>query len=181
MHGGTATAESRGEGLGATFRVRIPALAEGGAGLHHTPTDEHALAALSGVRVLIVDDDADARQWVRQILVGAQADARAVNGAAQALDEVVRFAPHVIISDLAMPSRDGFDLLLELRSRGFPAATLPAIALSAFSGAADRQKALDTGFQAFLPKPVEPRDILLALRRVLAPVSAPAVNSGSPG
>jgi CheY-like chemotaxis protein len=118
---------------------------------------------LGGLRVLIVDDDRDARQWVRRVVVDAGAEAQDVGDVGDALAAVEEFQPHVLVSDLAMPVQDGFDLLGFLRSRGHSPATLPAIALSAFADAEHKHRALAASFQAFLAKPPDPNDLLMTV------------------
>ena len=164
MHGGSVRADSEGLGHGATFTITLP-LAPGG----RTPSPIRAHAAfgmstdLRGIRVLIVDDDEDGRQWVKRLVVDAGAEAFDVSDVAAALEAVEAFQPHVLISDLAMPVQDGFDLLGFLRTRGHSPAKLPAIALSAFAGAEHKHRALAASYQAFLAKPPEPRELLHAV------------------
>ena len=164
MHGGSVRAESDGPGHGAVFTITMPLSADAQAAL--TPARPHpafGAADLRGLRVLIVDDDEDGRQWVKRLIAEAGADAFDVSDVADALVAVEEFNPHVLISDLAMPVQDGFDLLGFLRSRGHSPAKLPAIALSAFAGAEHRHRALAASYQAFLAKPPEPRELLSAI------------------
>jgi CheY-like chemotaxis protein len=113
--------------------------------------------------VLIVDDDEDSREWVRRVLVGAGADAIDVADVGSALRAVEEFSPHVLVSDLAMPNRDGFDLVRFLRARGYSASGLPAIALSAFADHEHKDRALGASFQTFISKPPDPRELLDAV------------------
>jgi signal transduction histidine kinase len=162
MHGGSVRASSGGLGKGAEFTITLP-LANS-ARLASTPIRPHGAfgspADLQGLRVLIVDDDEDGRQWVKRVLAESGAEALDVSDVAEALAAVDSFRPHVLVSDLAMPVQDGFDLLGFLRSRGHSPATLPAIALSAFAGAEHKHRALAASYQAFLAKPPEPRELL---------------------
>jgi signal transduction histidine kinase len=165
LHGGTVRAESDGPGRGAVFTVTLPLTS--GAPALSTPIRPHAAVGasldLQGLRVLVVDDDEDGRLWVRRLLADAGAEAMDVADVADALTAVDNFRPHVLLSDLAMPIQDGFDLVGFLRSRGHTPARLPAIALSAFAGAEHRQRALAASYQAFFAKPPDPRELLAAI------------------
>jgi PAS domain S-box-containing protein len=151
-HGGTIRADSQGEGHGATFTVRLPLLSAAA-----LPMQVDAPVArppdLRGRRILVVDDNDDARTLLRQILAGASGtvlDVSSVVAAVAALDE---FQPDLLISDLAMPGQDGFDLIEHLRTGGWPAERLPAIALSAHARAEDRRRSLQAGYQEHVAKP----------------------------
>jgi PAS domain S-box-containing protein len=174
MHGGTVTADSEGEGRGATFTVRLPvvAVSEGAppsetppppvprsdAGPRATPS---APADLTGVRVLVVDDDSDARTLIRRVLAAANAHVADVARVPDALQAAERFEPHVLVSDIGMPGEDGYDLIRQLRQRGYSPEALPAIALTAFARQEDRQLALAAGYQRHLPKPVNANELLV--------------------
>jgi len=161
MHEGSVSAESPGEGQGATFRVHLPAFehAPPVAVVRHAGPGDGG-GSLRGLRILVVDDDRDARRWMGQLLKGADAVVEAVPDVGQALAILQEFAPHVLVSDLAMPEQDGFDLVTYLRSNGYDPQRLPAIAFTAFASAEDKRRALDAGFQAFLAKPLDPTDLL---------------------
>jgi PAS domain S-box-containing protein len=174
LHGGTIQAESSGDRLGATFRVRLPLapVRPGGPGGRPAAvntqtalknTFENAESQLSGVRVLIIDDDADARILTKRVLIGFGAEPEVAEGWDDAFTVLERFEPHVLISDLGMPTHDGFQLIRQVRARGYTYQKLPAIALTAFAGAADRQKALQSGFQLHLTKPVDPAELSAAI------------------
>ena len=162
LHGGTVRAESGGAGQGAVFTVTLPL--PNPATLAPTPKRPHVAfsekADLHGLRVLIVDDDEDGRLWVKRVLTDAGAEAVDVADVGEALSRVESFEPHVLVSDLAMPIQDGFDLVGFLRTRGHTPARLPAIALSAFAGAEHEHRALAASYQAFLAKPPDPRELL---------------------
>jgi DNA-binding response OmpR family regulator len=159
-------AESDGPGLGARFTVRIPheseraQVAAESAVVPARPAngDHH----LDGMRVMIVDDDPDARAWVRKVLAARGADVTEAGDVAYALEVLERSDPQLLISDLAMPSQDGFDLVRLLRKRGFDEQRLPAMALSAVASPADRARALSAGYQLFLAKPTEPSELIKA-------------------
>jgi CheY-like chemotaxis protein len=114
---------------------------------------------LSGVRVLVVDDDADARQLTRRVLSDTGAETKEVASVTEALAAVDEYKPQVLVSDLGMPAQDGFDLIRQVRSRGLTYHELPAVALTAFARTEDRRKALLAGYQVHLDKPVDPSEL----------------------
>lgn len=167
-HGGTITAESVGEGHGARFVVRLPRRQEGDtlpAGTVAAP----ATTSLAGCRVLIVDDNDDARALLAHLLGAAEARVVDVSSADAALAAIASFEPHVIISDLAMPHRDGFDLIRHVRAAGRSPGDLPAIALSAFGRVEDHQRAVEAGYQLHIAKPPDPDALLAAVARLVGP------------
>ena len=174
QHGGTVTASSAGEMQGASFTVRLPF------SVPDTPARRpgNALAALPdlrGVRVLLVDDEADARELTERILRDSHADVHATGSAAQALQLLAQVQPHVLVSDIGMPDVDGFDLLAHIRARAPDVlGSVPALALTAFARPQDRQRALDSGFQAWISKPLDPNELLAAVARLAAPRLADA-------
>lgn len=171
LHGGSVIAESEGEGKGARFTISLPlsvtaempAIPDHDSGEFEEPD---APIDLTGIRVLLVDDETDGREWVRHVIRSAGADTMDVSDVTQALAAVEAFAPHVVMSDLAMPLRNGFDFISELRTRGHTPAELPVVALSAFASAEDKEKALSAGFQYFLSKPPEWRELLRVVKRL---------------
>lgn len=172
LHGGTVEAASAGEGRGASFTIRLPELGAPGLDGMAAPPAE-AAQPLAGLRILVVDDDADARDLLRLILLGYGAEAMAVDSVAEALaalkDPAAAFRPGLLISDIAMPGRDGYALIREWRdfeaARGLP--PLPAVALSATPRHGGWQHALESGFQAFLAKPVEPARLVAVIRALM--------------
>jgi len=166
LHGGSLGADSVGEGRGATFWVTLP--------LVHTPDQPKPRRASpgadsAGVRVLLVEDDEGTRDCVVEVLSGAGAMVRAVGSVAEGIAALLEFKPDVLMSDLAMPGQDGFNLIAQVRSlppeRG---GTIPAAALSALAGVDDRQRALAAGFQMHVPKPVDIDGLLSALAQLAA-------------
>jgi PAS domain S-box-containing protein len=173
LHGGTVRAESDGEGLGSTFTVELPLLRNAECGFRIAEQvsglgDESALpqvphsATLEGVRVLVVDDDEDTLQLVAALLGQHGALVSTADSTAAALALLEHETADVIVSDIAMPERDGYDLVRELRAREAArgAARTPAIALTAYARAEDRARSLAEGFQAHVAKPAEPADLL---------------------
>jgi signal transduction histidine kinase len=165
-HGGSVRAESEGEGKGATFTVRLPLLMATGMPATQAAAARGEVPSLRGLRILVVDDDVDARRWLTQLLVRAQAEVESAGDVAQAVDALREFAPDVLISDVAMPQQDGFDLVTFLRSNGYGADRLPAVAFTAFASAAHKRRALEVGFQAFLSKPIDPAEVVETVARL---------------
>lgn len=165
LHGGTVHAESAGVNQGATLMVRLPLLK------HDEPVSESSTDALSlssallhGVRILIVDDEADMRDYVAYVLEQAQAEVIVVNSAITALERFDEVQPDILLSDIGMPIMDGYMLLSQIRS--LPpeqGGAVPAIALTAYAGEYDQQRAYAAGFQRHLPKPVEPDQLIQAI------------------
>jgi len=165
LHGGTVHAHSPGENLGATFTVRLPLTA-----VHRSPAHpaapsmkpaDYKVADLSGLRVLVVDDEADARTLVQKLLEECGAEILTAGNVDQALEQIRRARPHLLVSDIGMPGADGYELLERIRELEDPAlASLPAIALTAFARSEDRTRALRMGFLLHLSKPVEPAELV---------------------
>jgi PAS domain S-box-containing protein len=174
LHGGTVAATSRGTGQGATFTVRIPLCGAPDGGRIPTPRTPAAgvpatLPSLVGVRVLVVDDDADMRELVSTVLCQQQAEVVSAGSAIEAMRLLARRAPHVIVADVAMPGEDGYQLLEQIRRLPDESGgRTPAVALTARSGAETQVRALAAGFQAHLPKPVEPWELVSAVADLIA-------------
>lgn len=178
MHGGTVEAASEGEHLGSTFTVRLPIRAVNraevaGSATSAEPSNDHArqnsshpaAVRLDGVRVLVVDDERDARLMLAKVLEGTGAKVTVTSSAEAALDLIANGARSfdVLVSDLGMPDQDGFDLIRELRRLGHDAKTLPAIALTGFVHPDDGRHALAAGFQLHIPKPVDVNDLAVGI------------------
>jgi len=165
LHGGTVSATSEGEGRGAIFTVMLPVapvyqVESSGSRVHPSardllPADDLA-DRLDGLRVLVVDDEADTRELLKQGLEYCGATVKVVGSAAEALDGLVSFAPDILISDIGMPEVDGYDLIRQIRSLPTnKGRRIPAIALTAYTRVEDRLHALRAGYDMHVPKPVE--------------------------
>src|SRR5262249_39636627 len=153
LHGGEATAESEGEGKGATFRVRLPVMAVRVEAVEKEPVANGQ--SLAGVRVLVIDNEADARELLRLVLTGSGGEGGTAASAAEALHVLGQVRLDVMVSDLAMPGTDGYALIRQVRAR--PAAEggeVPAVALTAYARAEDRAMATAAGFQTHASKPI---------------------------
>ncbi|HKO98228.1 MAG TPA: ATP-binding protein [Pyrinomonadaceae bacterium] len=171
LHGGTITATSEGKGLGATFTIKLP-LASLPTGIEKrkvaTPIKEETakhftLPSLKDVKVLLVDDDEDTRQMLGVMLTESQATVHTANSVAAALDVLEWFRPDVLVSDLAMPGEDGYSLISKLRALEGGNDPIPAVALTSYVRVEDRSRALSAGFNMFVPKPVEPEELITVI------------------
>lgn len=168
MHGGSVQVESAGEGLGSTFRVRLPLMI-----VHASPAvqpREHPLTErtvpltglmdLTDVHVVAIDDEPDARNLLRSVLEAAGAEVVTLSTAVGALDQLAQLQPDVLVVDLGMPEMDGFEFITRVRTSSDPGVReIPAAALTAFARSEDRTKALRSGFEMHLAKPVDPGEL----------------------
>jgi CheY-like chemotaxis protein len=170
LHGGTIRAASRGEGRGATFFVELPLVAEpargdpapaGRPGADASRPPGTALPRLDGVHVFVVDDEADGRELLRRVLEDQSATVTALSSGDEALSELRRVKPHLIVSDIGMPTMDGYQLMRTFRAGEAKGEKIPAVALTAFADAGDRKRALLAGYQAHLAKPFDVAELLL--------------------
>ncbi|PYM87528.1 MAG: histidine kinase [Candidatus Rokuibacteriota bacterium] len=167
-HGGTVQATSEGPGHGTTFTVTLPIggpLSDAPIGAARTPSPA-AEDSLAGVRVLVVDDEPDTREMVTEILKAAGAEVLAAGSTDEALRRADEGAPDVLVSDLAMPARDGYALLRALHGRGM-AGGLVTIALTAHARREDRERALGAGYDAYVTKPVEPAALAALVKELV--------------
>lgn len=162
MHGGTVSVESEGENLGTTFTIKLPVLDGIGEEIADSDTiadidfsENESDLSLDGLLILVVDDEADARQLLVQTLTHFGATVTTASSAEEALTEVSLKNPDIIVSDIGMPNEDGYSLMRKIRQLPDEKANIPAIALTAFSRAQDRTRALAAGFQSHVAKPVE--------------------------
>lgn len=170
LHGGSVSVHSDGEGKGATFTISLPFV-----GVVSSQKDTEAatvvhsdeivsldgLPSLQGLKVLAVDDEADTRELIREVLKECGAEVILSRSAAEALEALEQHKPDILISDLGMPDEDGYSLITKIRAlpseRG---GHIPAAALTAYARAEDRMRVLRSGFQFHLPKPVDSAELV---------------------
>jgi PAS domain S-box-containing protein len=167
LHGGTVWADSPGKGQGATFTIHFPLMT------NTLKTDDDGKQAneggsLKGIRVLVVDDEPDMREFVAFVLEEYGAQVTVAKSAAEALFALEESIPDLLLSDIGMPDRDGYMLMRQVRTwsseRG---GQILAIALSAYAGEFNQQQALSAGFQAHISKPVEPEQLVRAITNLI--------------
>jgi signal transduction histidine kinase/CheY-like chemotaxis protein len=169
QHGGSVSAESAGDQLGSTFTVNLPIIAINER-MEEVESKEDQLSVqvqldgselLKGVRVLVVDDQPDARELLSLVLTHAGAEATTTASSATALEMLSQHRFDVLVSDIGMPYEDGFMLISRIRSLSREeGGSIPAIALTAYATDEDRRRVLDAGFREHLPKPVEPAELI---------------------
>ena len=174
LHGGAISADSTGAGEGATFSITLP-LAPQSQTLRKRVTGRlraeevsqghfSSLPLLDGIKVLLVDDDADTLQVVRAMLDGSKAVVQTAASVNEAMEMLVWYSPHVLVSDLAMPDEDGYSLIRKVRTLGaVKGYQVPAIALTSYVRVEDRTRALAAGFNMFVPKPLQPDELITAI------------------
>jgi CheY-like chemotaxis protein len=180
LHGGTVEVVSGGEGQGATFTVKLPLIIvhdvrridrparESNESFSLTSAPIEFSQPLYGVRLLIVEDEPDAREMLVEILNQCGAQTRAVASAAEAIESFGQWNPDLLLSDIEMPGEDGYSLIRKVRSLGVEqGGQVPAVALTAHARLEDRVRALSAGFQSHIAKPVN-ADELVAVIRTLA-------------
>jgi CheY-like chemotaxis protein len=170
LHGGTVTADSHGENQGSTFTISLPLAAVTGSTLPSTTELEKADEAdglLNGIRILLVEDEPDARELIALTLRRSGADVEAVETAANALRRLQVFTPDLLLSDIGLPIESGYDLIRRIRALPSALNKLPAIALTAFATDKDRQMSISAGFHEHLAKPVEPRRLIETIKSLV--------------
>jgi CheY-like chemotaxis protein len=173
MHGGGVSASSPGKGRGATFMIRLPLISpllqarpEGPRAEAPPPTPVERKSSenshrLNGVRVLLVEDNPDTLDMLKFIFDESGAEVIAATSVDEALDALDRFRPDALVSDIAMPDRDGYDLISEIRSREPErGGKIPAVAVTAYARAEDRVRVLAAGFQMHIAKPIDPDELI---------------------
>jgi PAS domain S-box-containing protein len=171
MHGGTVQVESLGEDRGATFTVELPVIRQAAtAGAEPSQTQvENLEECLSNLKILLVDDEEDTLEYQALLLEQSGATVVAVTSSLAALQELDRFIPDVLVSDIGMAQMDGYMLIQTIRSRPpKQGGTIPAIAVTAYAQDFDRQTAFESGFQAHITKPIEPEVLIEAILKVNA-------------
>jgi CheY-like chemotaxis protein len=162
LHGGQISADSPGEGQGATFTVQLP-LAPRSSQSPATALSSVAINGdLQGTSILVVDDEPDSREFVTFVLEQAGAIVTSIASGIEALQAIEQAVPDVIVSDIGMPEIDGYTLMQQIRATK-QGQSIPAIALTAYAGEFDRQQALKAGFQQHMPKPIDPSELIQAI------------------
>jgi signal transduction histidine kinase len=171
LHGGTVSARSEGEGRGATFVVSLPRVRDEAV----APDSDSAVSLvavrashrLAGLHVLIVDDDEDALHLLGTMLRQHGAEITSAASVDAAIDAMIKRSPDVLVSDIAMPDRDGYDLVRTIRALPDEnARRVPSLALTAFARPDDRERALAAGFNMYASKPVVPAELVLSIARL---------------
>ena len=172
LHGGTVRVHSDGEGRGATFTIRLPARAVTTAARRLSQSPQAVAASfdaspkwrLTGVRILVVDDDAESRTVLAAILMDYGANVTLASSAADAMERIATSTFDILISDIEMPGEDGYALIGKVRAQSVD---LPAVALTAYARPEDRIRALSAGFQTHVAKPVEPSELAAVVARLV--------------
>jgi signal transduction histidine kinase/ActR/RegA family two-component response regulator len=175
LHGGRITAESPGLGRGATFTVQLPLAPKSGSRRKKTTgqlrakeiADGHfttTVPSLEHVKVLLVDDDVDTLQFLQLMLSESKALVETAASVNDALEKLEWYRPHVLVSDLAMPNEDGYSLISRIRElERENGCEIPAVALTSYVRVEDRARALAAGFNMFVPKPIQPNELITAI------------------
>lgn len=168
MHGGTIEAESEGLGCGATFTVKLPIAAvitignssdDGTASIREI-YEPRTSSQLAGTRILAVDDSADTRDLLRVVLEQYGASVKTASSAREALELMTAWKPDVLVCDIGMPEEDGYTFIQRVRNlKPNEGSNTPAIALTGYVRVEDRMRALEAGYQMFVPKPVEATEL----------------------
>ncbi|HEY1921595.1 MAG TPA: ATP-binding protein [Tepidisphaeraceae bacterium] len=172
LHGGQVRVKSAGEGQGATFSVALPLLVT----KHEDPAREHPTAVkasseinrsritLEGLKVLVVEDEPDARDLIARLLTDAKAEVITAESADQGMRKLRDSSPDVLVSDIGLPRKDGYAFMREVRALADPKmGKTPAIALTAFARSEDRTRAMMAGYQVHMAKPIEPVELLATI------------------
>jgi CheY-like chemotaxis protein len=174
LHGGAIYAYSRGEGQGSDFMITLPLAKPGNSGEEFTlwpmrqEGEETRLSALRGARVLVVDDEHDTREVLSVMLNRYGAEVQTAGSVAEAREVFNQWRPDVLVSDIGMPEEDGYALIEAIRALPQELGSdVPAIALTAFASAQDKERAMACGFQRHLAKPVEPVALAKIVARIL--------------
>jgi PAS domain S-box-containing protein len=166
LHGGVVTADSPGEGQGATFTILLPV----SSGAPEAPfagipvPDQHQPESLESIRILVVEDEPDTREFLERLLQMHGAQVRSVTSAVEAIAAFREDPPDVLVSDIGLPDIDGYEMMQRIRQSDPPyGRSVPAVALTAYARAEDRTRALRAGYQAHVSKPLEPSELLATI------------------
>ena len=177
-HGGSVHAESAGRDQGSVFSVKLPLMVArpAGEGERRHPTGgaagETLLPRLDGTRILVLDDEMDAREVVSELLATQGAEVRRAHSADAARALLAEWRPSLIVSDVGMPGEDGYAFIARWRTEAGDASRIPAVALTAYAGRTDKIRLLSAGFDAHVPKPLDPAELLTVLASLARSVRA---------
>lgn len=176
IHGGSVKVESQGQDKGATFIVTLPLASESQPAASTGEASEPEVGVklpefsriLDGVRILVVDDEADSRDLLKAILTGCGGDVNCCESVSQAIKAIRDWKPDLLISDIGMPGEDGYSLIKKVRGlRSKRSKQLPAIALTAYATKEDKARALSEGFQMHIPKPIGPETLVMSIASII--------------
>lgn len=183
LHGGTVSANSAGEGCGTTFTIRLPhagaqepssrrSKVESFWTGESAKTNLKPLPSLDGLRVMLVDDDRDSLQILTVMLAEYGAEVHAVTSVAEGIESLQWYKPDVVVSDLAMPGENGYSLISRVKAlEAESGKQIPTVALTAYVRVEDRARALAAGFNLFVPKPVDPNELITAIANLAEPTN----------
>jgi CheY-like chemotaxis protein len=176
LHGGSISASSPGRDQGATFSISLPLVLTSRPpqlGSRHQESEAPQAKGLKGsgecqrldgVRILLVEDDPDTLDMLKFIFDECGAEVITAASASEALEALERFRPDALVSDIAMPNRDGYDLIRQVRSLGpDQGSKIPAVAVTAYASAEDRVRVLASGYQTHVSKPIDPGELITIL------------------
>ena len=189
MHGGSISASSDGPGKGSAFQVNLPVAVVGPNSDDNRNRSATALSGeqlgprdslLNAVKVLVVEDQKDAREMVRRVLIAAGAEVITAESAAEALEKIEPFAPDVLVSDIGMAGEDGYELIRKVRMLGGPVGNVQALALTALSRLEDRTRAMLSGYQLHLGKPVDAHELVVSVASLAGRTTLREPGTGGP-
>lgn len=172
LHHGSVNVESQGQDKGTTFTLDLPLASVSSENLNNGATSGAELnivppgfsRILDGLRILVVDDEADSRELIRAILMGCGGEINCCESVAEAMKAIREWKPDLLVSDIGMPNEDGYTLIKKVRSlRSKRAKQLPAVALTAYATKEDEARALSSGFQMHVAKPIEPETLVMSI------------------
>ncbi len=172
MHDGNVQVESGGENQGSVFSVVFPLVSASTAEVSPNGSAKDAEASplaagfsriLEGLRIIVVDDEADSRELVRAILTECGGEVNCCESAAEAMTAIRDWKPDLLVSDIGMPVEDGYALIKKVRKLRSKRSKLPAVALTAYATKEDKARALETGFQVHVTKPIEPETLIMSI------------------
>jgi CheY-like chemotaxis protein len=159
-HGGSVGVDSPGEGQGASFVVRLPARATHRVMPPADVMDPPRVARLAGLRILVVDDERDARDFLGALVALHGAEVEVAASVGEALDVMASWRPNILLADLGLPDRDGYALIEAVRALEPSLGSIPAVAVTAYAGMRERVRAFEAGYGWHVAKPVDPDQLL---------------------